>query len=383
MTVAVFGGGYAGVTLVRGLERRLDGTEIVLVDDTGEHLVQHELHRAIRRPSITDEIVLDLASITEHATVREAAVESIDPDAGVAMLDDGALEYDVGAVCLGAETAYYDLAGVEEHATPLKRVAHAREIREGFLAVLDSGSGRIVVGGAGLSGIQVAGELAALAREKDVSVGDEVEIVVLEQAQTVAPGFSESFQSAVCEQLERRGVEISTRRTVTGATETDISFASTDELPYDQFIWTGGIRGPAAMGGERPTVDARLRLTDRTFVLGDAARVTDVDGEAVPASAQSAVREARVAANNIERLVDHRGREAVFAPRLEQFGFDSPGWLVSIGDGAVAQVGPTVLTGSAAVALKTTVGVGYLSAIGGVRDAVGLVNEELGLGVRD
>lgn len=382
MQVAVFGGGYAGLTLARGLERRLDDdVDLILVDDTGEHLVQHELHRVLRRPSMTEEIVLDLDSVTERATVREAVVESVDPGAGVATLENGSIDYDIGAVCLGAQTAYHDINGVEEYATPLKRVAHAREIRSEFMDVLDSGTGCVVVGGAGLSGIQVAGELAALAREEGVSLGENLELVLLEQAPMVAPEFSEPFQSAVKEQLEQRGVTVQTNRTVTRITDSDIEFDTTQTLTYDQLIWTGGIQGPTAMAGERALVDGRLRLTDRTFVLGDAARVTDVDGEAVPAAAQSAVREARVAANNIERLVEHDDRTELFEPRLEQFGFDSPGWLVSIGDGAVAQVGPQVLTGTAAVALKTTVGVGYLSAIGQIRDAVDLVNDELGLDV--
>jgi len=382
MRVAVFGGGYAGVTLTRGLERRLgDDVELVLVDDTGEHLVQHELHRAIRRPSITDEIVLDLKSVVDRATVRTATVESVDPESCTATLDDATLEYDVGAVCLGAETAYYELPGVEERSMPLKRFAHARRIRERYLDVLEAGDGRVVVGGAGLSGVQVAGELAALAREEGAPVGDDIALVLLEQTPTVAPGFDEPFQSAVREQLEQRGVDVRTDHTVTEATDDTIAFESHESISYDQFVWTGGIRGPAVMAGDRPTVDGRLRLSNRTFVLGDTARVTDVDGEAVPASAQAAVREARTAANNIERLVEHERNGGTFEPRLQQFGFDSPGWLVSIGDGAVAQVGPTVLTGRAAIALKTTVGVGYLSAVGGIREAVDLVNDELDLEV--
>jgi NADH dehydrogenase len=384
MNVAVFGGGYAGVTLVRGLERRLgDDVTVVLVDETGEHLVQHELHRVIRRPSITDEIVLDLREITETTSVRRATVESIDPEAGVARLEDGTLEYDIGAVCLGAEPAYYGLPGVEEHATPLKSVSHAHTIRRKYLDVLDAGDGRVVVGGAGLSGIQVAGELAALAREEGVAAGEDVELVLLEQASSVAPGFDESFQSAVRDQLERRGVDVRTGHAVAEATDETISFETGDELPYDQFVWTGGIRGPDAMAGERSTVDGRLELADRTFLLGDSARVADVDGEAVPASAQAAVRQARTVANNVERLVEYERDGGTFEPRLQQFDFDSPGWLVSIGDGAVAQVGPTIFTGRTAVALKTTVGVGYLTAIGGIRDAVDLVNDELGLTVED
>ena len=56
-----------------------------------------------------------------------------------------------------------------------------------------------------------------------------------------------------------------------------------------------------------------------------------------------------------------------------------PGWLVSVGDDAVAKVGPSVLTGRAALALKTTVGAGYLGTVGAVQNAVDLVSEELDL----
>jgi len=48
----------------------------------------------------------------------------------------------------------------------------------------------IVVGGAGLSGIQTAGELAALANE----AGIQTNITLIEQQPTVAPNFPENFQ---------------------------------------------------------------------------------------------------------------------------------------------------------------------------------------------
>lgn len=385
MKIAVFGGGYAGVTLVRELEDRLsDDTELVLVDDTGEHLVQHELHRVIRIPEITDEIVIDLESITERADVVVDRVESIDPDAGRAELAEDTIEYDVGAVCLGAQTNFYDIPGLEAHAIPLKQVEHARQIREAVFDAFErrtaDDSPRIVVGGAGLSGIQVAGELAALADEHDLDVGEEIELTLVEQADSVAPGFGESFQTAVHDALEDRGVTIRTGQRVTEATDSTVELDS-GSIEYDALVWTGGIRGPDALGGERPRVDARLQLEDSTFVIGDAAAIVDRDGEAVAASAQSAVRSAKAAAKNIKRLVDYERTGGTFHPRLEQFGFDSPGWLVSIGDGAVAQVGPTVLTGRAAVAMKTTVGAGYLSSVGAIEEAVELVNDELGLDV--
>ncbi|WP_121822129.1 NAD(P)/FAD-dependent oxidoreductase [Halostella salina] len=376
MQVAVFGGGYAGVSLVRRLEKRLpEEADVLLVDDSGEHLVQHELHRVVRRPSLADDITVPLTDVVDRASIRRARVTEVDPEANVATLDGGdTVEYDAGAVALGAETAFYDLPGVEEHATPLKRIDHAERIREEFLGALDA-DGRAVVGGAGLSGVQLAGELAALAREEDA----EAEVVLLEQLDAVAPGFDAEFQRAVREALDDRGVDVRAGTGVAGADADAVELEGGERIPYDTFAWTGGIRGPDALRGERPQVDGRLRVGGSTFVLGDAARVVDADGEAVPASAQSAIREARTVAANIGALVTDD--DGLFEPRLEQFRFDSPGWLVSVGDGAVAQVGPSVVTGRAAVALKASVGAGYLSSVGAVRNAVDLVNEELGLSV--
>ena len=93
----------------------------------------------------------------------------------------------------------------------------------------------------------------------------------------------------------------------------------------------------------------------------------------------AAVREAKTAAENIGRLVDHELAAAPddFRPRLTRYRFDVPGWLVSVGDGAVAQLGPTVLTGAPARASKASVGAGYLTSVGAVDSALDLVEEEL------
>lgn len=373
MHVAVLGAGYAGLTVARRLERSLPGdVDLSLVDETGTHLVQHELHRLIRRPSLAEVVRVPLDSVLDRATVRTARVESVDPGVGrVRLADGGTLDYDYAAVCLGATTNFYDLPGVEEHATPLKRPSHADRIRSQFFA---DGGGRVVVGGAGLSGVQVAGELAATAREE----GFDAEIVVVERLDDVAPGFSPAFQAAIREELSDRGVSVHTGVAVTGADETAVELEAGEPVPYDQFVWTGGIAGPPALDGERRETRADLRYEDGTFVLGDAATVIDAAGQPVPATAQAAIGQARVAAANLARLVEHdRAGGDGFRPRLDRYTFDSRGWIVSVGDAAVAQVGGTVLRGRAAKAAKATVGAGYLSRVGAIGNAADLVREEL------
>jgi len=384
MHVVVLGAGYAGVTLTRKLEASLPAAaDLTIVDDSESHLVQHEVHRVIRRPSITDAIEVPLESLFDRAEVVTARVEDVDTDTNRVVLDSGeTVEYDYAGLCLGAETAFYDLPGVEAHGLPLKSVDDAETIRQQALNVIDSGEeARFVVGGAGLSGVQVAGELATLADEAGAT--DRIEVVVLEQLESVAPAFPEAFQSAVADELSRRGIEVRTETAVSEATESTIetrheSTGTERSVDYDLFVWTGGIGGSPVMAGDRPIVRADLRLTESTFGVGDSVRIVDADGEAVPASASAAIRSARVAAENITRLVAWESTDDTgFEPQLSKFRFDAPGWIVSVGDGAVAQVGPKVVTGKAAKALKASVGAGYLSSVRAIRQATELVGEEL------
>lgn len=361
MRVAVLGAGYAGLALARSLEDELpEGDELVVVDERDTHLVQHLLHRVIRRPSLADDLQVPLDSVLDRATHRRASVEEVDPDAGEAALSDGELSYDVGAVCLGARTDFQGLEGVAEFGTPLKRVSHAERIRADARELLEDGGGRIVVGGAGLSGVQVAGELAALAGEDGG-----LEIHLVEQADRVAPTFPERFRRAIADALRDRGVVVETERAIERAAEDHVELSDGSELAYDAFVWTGGITGPEALGGERPTVRARLRLGERTVGLGDAVSVIDAEGTAVPASAQTAIDQAEVAATNVERLLEYRRTGAGgFEPRLSTYRYEPTGWLVTVGDGTVAMVGPTVVTGRAARALKAGVGARYFRSIG-------------------
>lgn len=370
MRVAVFGGGYAGLGVARRLERSLPPeADLVVVDESGTHVIRHLLHRAIRRPAVTEEIELPLEHLLDRATIREDSVTELDSEAGVATLADGnRLSFDLGAVCLGAEPAYHGIDGVAEHGQSLHRPADAERIRATFLDVLES-SGRVVIGGGGLTGIQVAGELAALADEHENR--DRVDIALLEATSAVPPGFDDPVQAAVVDSLADAGVTVRTDTPITGADADSVTTADGERVDYAQFVWAGGIGGHRAIGADRPTVRSTLRLAEDVFAAGDAAAVIDEEGRSVPATAQAAIRQAPVVAENLTRLLRHRRAGASdFEPRLDRYRYDEHGWAISVGDDAVATVGPGVLTGQSAVGVKKAVGAGYLSRIGAVSDAV-------------
>lgn len=378
MRVAVFGGGYAGLGVARRLETALPPeAELIVVDESGTHVVRHLLHRVIRRPGVREVIEVPLSDLLDRATVRADRLTALDCEAGVATFADGdPLEFDLGAVCLGAEPADHGIDGVARHGQPLHRPDDAARIRTAFLDALESG-GRVVVGGGGLTGVQVAGELATLADEQ--GAGDTVDITLLEAADAVPPGFDDRVQAAVATALGTAGVTVRTDTPITGADADSVRMAGGERLRWEHLVWAGGISGNAAVASDRPQVRSTLRLTDDVFVVGDAARVIDDDGRQVPATAQAAIRQAPVAAENVVRLCEHRLSGATDGePRLERYRDADLGWAISIGDEAVATVGPGVLTGQPAVGVETVIGAGYLSRIGAVRDAVEHVSDAFG-----
>ena len=373
MRVAVFGGGYAGLVAVTRLERRLPtDAELVFVDPRSTHLVKHELHRVVRRPGVGEAISVPFASMLDSARIREGRLVDLDPDAGRAIFEDeDTLSYDAGVVAIGARPAHYGLPGVEANSTPLDSIAHARGIGEQMDALIENGAGTAIVGGAGLAGVQVAGELAEMA------AGTDVDVLLLEQADRVAPQVSSRFSRAIDERLQSVGVQVETGQTVERATPETIELASGQQLEYGCFVWAGGITGRHALGGERPQVRADLRLGDRTFAAGDAVRVIDQNGELAAATAQAAVGMAPIAADNAKRRAT--AGESGFGPSYRRYRDDSSGLVVTVGDETVAQVGPSILSGSPAKALKSLVGTRYLSTAGAIEEGVAVARTEFGL----
>ncbi|MFB6113078.1 MAG: NAD(P)/FAD-dependent oxidoreductase [Halodesulfurarchaeum sp.] len=380
MRAVVLGGGYAGVVVASRLEGFLeDDDELVVVDEDGTHLIRHQLHRLIRRPDLKRRVKVPLSRIVDRGRIHESRVVSIDTaDRTVHLSDGSALSYDVAAVCLGSTPAYDDLPGVESNSIPVTSTQDVLAIREQVLDVIDRDSSTVVVAGAGLTGIQVAGELAALQSEGNDGRGNDLSITLLEQADSVAPGFGPGMQEELRTALERSGVEVRTGTSVAGASESAVHLAGEESIDVDTLVWTGGIAGPNVFDGSRPTVRADLQLADSTFVAGDAARVIDVNGTEATPSAQTAIRQATVAAKNIQSIAESTREPGSFRPRLERYRYDPFAWVVSVGDEAVATVGSQVLTGTAARAIKSTVGVGYLASAGGIREAVGMIRSSFG-----
>ena len=174
--VVVLGAGYAGVGAVQSfLDAAPTDTELVWVSETDYHLVLHEVHRVIRSPSAESKVTIPVDELAPEAKFVQGTVEGVDVDDRAVELADGeTLGYDYLLVCLGSATAFYGIEGLRECSLTLKSLDDAREIHDAVVTAAHEAShddpARVVVGGAGLSGIQCAGEVAGWRDDHDAPV---------------------------------------------------------------------------------------------------------------------------------------------------------------------------------------------------------------------
>jgi NADH dehydrogenase len=336
--VVVLGAGYAGAGAVSKLESELGtDTELVWISDTDYHLVLHEAHRVIRDPGVREKITIPVEDIKSRSTeFVHDAVTDIDTDERVVELEDGADEpYDYLVVGIGSDTATYGIEGMDEHPLTLKSLDDALEIHEQVKAAAQDATrddpAQVVVGGAGLSGIQSAGEIAEFRDRHNAPI----EVTLVEALPEIFPPGDSEIQGALRHRLEAADVNILTDDPITAATEDALEFDERDEIEYDVFLWTGGVTGPAELGEvdieaehNRLQAESTLQTEDeRVFAIGDCSMI-EQDDDAAPPTAQAAWQAADVAGENVARAIEGRP--------LKTWRYDDKGTLISVGETALA-----------------------------------------------
>ena len=344
--VVVLGSGYAGAGAVKRFQSVNDGSaELTWVSEHDYHLVLHESHRVIRDTSVAPKITIPVDEIkSTDTTFRQSRVTSVDVDDRTVHCEEGdPIDYDYLLVALGSQTAFYGIEGLEEHAHTLKGLDDAREIHadvaDAATAATRSDPAQVVVGGAGLSGIQSAGEVAAYRDEQ----GAPIDVTLVEGLDEVLPGMDPELQGALRSLLEDAGVDIMCGEFVSRVDEDTIYVGGGEdedptELDYDVFLWTGGITGQDEIAdadvdkderSNRVYADRDFQTSDeRVFAIGDSALIEQGPEEVAPPTAQAAWQAAEVAGENLHRVVNDRA--------LKTWTHKDKGTLISVGDEAVA-----------------------------------------------
>ncbi|WP_254544419.1 NAD(P)/FAD-dependent oxidoreductase [Halomarina pelagica] len=339
--VVVLGSGYAGAGAVKSIEENLgDRVDLTWISDVDHHLVLHEAHRVIRTPAVKEKIALPVEEIKAPSTrFIQAAVTGLETDDREIELDDGTtVNYDYCVVAIGSRTAFFGIEGLQEHALTLKSLDDALEIHDAVKRAAREASrsdrAQVVVGGAGLSGIQSAGEIAEF-RDKHRAP---IDIHLVEGLDNVFPPGAPELQEKLDEMLRERDVNIMTGEFIGEVDDDTVYIGDDTELEYDVLLWTGGITGREVAENvdveqdersHRFTTRSTFQTSDeRVFALGDTALVEQLDGEPAPPTAQAAWQAAEVVGENVKRAVNGQP--------LKQWEHVDKGTLISVGDEAVA-----------------------------------------------
>ncbi|PCR90968.1 NAD(P)/FAD-dependent oxidoreductase [Natrinema ejinorense] len=336
--VVVLGAGYAGTGTINKLQSELGGNvRLTWIADVDYHLVLHESHRVIRDPNVRPDITFPIDQIADPSTrFIQDEVTGLDVDEQVVKLEDSDdVEYDYVLVGLGSQTAYYGIPGLEEQSLTLKSLDDALEIHDAVndasQAATRGDPAQVVIGGAGLSGIQTAGEIAEFRDNHRAPI----EIHLVEALEEIFPGNDPEIQQALRDLLEEAGVHIHTDDPITEATDDAIEFDEGEPLEYDVLVWTGGITGRDAIDDvdlenehNRINTGANFQTSDeRVFAIGDSA-IIDQGDQPAPPTAQAAWQAAEVAGENIVRAIQNRP--------LKTWEYDDKGTVISVGEEAVA-----------------------------------------------
>jgi len=179
----------------------------------------------------------------------------------------------------------------------------------------------IAIGGAGLSGVEVAAEMAYVVKEYAKTIGErskDINIYLIDASDTILPGSSSYIIKNTTKRLQKLGVKIKTNAFISKVEKSKISFKEGEDLEYCFMIFTGGIKAASltqAIECEKNRlgqllVDKHLNIKEHknAFAIGDCIEVKGKNGKILPPTAQIAERSAEYVA---KALISHKEGSAI------------------------------------------------------------------------
>ena len=382
--IVILGAGYAGVLAALTARKYLsaDEAKIAVVNQFPTHQIITELHRLAGGTIAEGAVALPLEKIFKGLDIdlHIAKVRQFNVDQKQVLLDNGsALPYDTLVVSLGSQTGFFGIPGLEENSMVLKSVDEANKIYnhiedriKAYAETKNEADATIVIGGGGLTGVELVGEIVDNFPKVAAKYGvkfEDLKIKLVEAGPKILPVFPDSLITRATESLSKRGVEFITSTPVTGVEGNVIQLKDREPIVANTLVWTGGV-APLPLVAEsglacdrgKATINDFLQSTshDNVFVIGDASAHIPNPGDrpTYAPTAQVAWQQGEVAGYNIFAQV--KGVE------MKEFKFTNSGTLGSLGrkDG-IATIGAsnTELTGLPATLMKEASNIRYLTHI--------------------
>lgn len=333
--VVIIGAGFGGLFAARALKRA--AVDVTVVDRTNHHLFQPLLYQVATGILSEGDVApptRDVLRKFKNTRVLLGEVVQIDVRSREVVLDTVGLStripYDSLIVAAGAGQSYFGHDEYAAFAPGMKTIDDALELRRRIfaafeLAELDRDPDQrttwltFAVVGAGPTGVELAGQIAELSRRALKRNYREfnpaaARVILIEGGEHVLATFPESLRRRAHRDLERLGVEVRLKTTVTGVDATGFDIVGPDGLSgridARTKIWAAGVKASplgamlAQQTGTQTDRSGRVAvLPDCTlpgypeiFVVGDLMNLRQL-----PGVAEVAMQSGRHAAVTIKR----------------------------------------------------------------------------------
>lgn len=226
--IVIVGGGFAGTTLARELEKKLTPQHhIVLISEESYTTFNPMLAEVVGAAVFPEHVVAPIRQMLRTSRFIMGRVSEVDFERRVlvagTLAGRQAIDFDHLVFSFGTRANLDLVPGLAEHALPLKLVGDAMFIRNRVLQrvarielesdpVVRRRLGHFIVVGGGFSGVEVAGQLAdflhGVRRYYPRVAADELRVSVLEGAERLLLELPESLGRAALASLIERRVDV-------------------------------------------------------------------------------------------------------------------------------------------------------------------------------
>ena len=323
MRVVIVGAGFGGLTTAQKLSKNKD-LAVTVIDKHPYQLFSPLLYQVATGGLPEDDIAYPVRAAIPGVTFRRGEVTKVSPNIKTITLSDQAtIEYDQLVLATGSTGTTYGVVGVQENALQMKSIMEARLIKKQLLGMYEEVEAghkpkealKVVVIGAGPTGVEISGAVAELQRSMKhefPNLYKLASVTLVEAGPRVLPMFHEKSSKHAQSELEEIGVVVKTNSAVDRMYETDVHLKNGEILSGGTFIWAAGVAAYstwASLGevdkSNRIKIDENLQTSSGIFVIGDGAHL-QFKGNPLPMVAPVALQMGRHVAKQIINIKNNK-----------------------------------------------------------------------------
>lgn len=256
--VIIIGASYAGLYAAKEFLNN-KSYEVIIFDKNKYHYIQVESYGFVANKYDVLDVSINIEDYTKklngNISFFNSEITHFDAkEKKVVDSNNNKYSYDYIILATGSLTNFpMQVPNIEKFSTGIKTLKKASEVRQRFESIINKvvykksisqKNFNIVIGGAGLSGVEIAAQMAdySYKARKENSNFAKIRIIIVDGMKTVLPNMDERLVKKCHRRLEELDIKIYLGSFIKDVTKEYILLTNNEKIEYDEFIFTGGCK---------------------------------------------------------------------------------------------------------------------------------------------